>query len=418
MQKLLLLLLLFIVSSFGRSLYAIDKLTTDNHCPKNEIVLTINFRFNRAVVEPNYMNNMTALAQLDSLFTTHPLAHFESMAIVAFASPEGQFDYNQRLSEQRAENFKRYLLGKHPAVGDFSILVQPLSENWDGLRELVMNDLTIPMKTEIVALIDDHTISPDIRTQQLMELDHGRVYNNHLLPKYRNLRNASLFLTLVPKKEEPIELVEETAVAEVAPILAESVATLEVLTPVHLTYPVALKTNLLYDIIGGLNIGVELPFAKKWSVVADVAYSNWSTKNLAYAFRTSEVGLELRYWFGVSDKKKERNANWEKPLKGWNIGAYGRYIDRFGIRCKDGYQADGIQSYGITAGYSLPIANKLALDFSIGAGYIALDEYRSYEHVADRGSNYLIWTESGSLNRFSLTRASISLVWLIQRTKK
>ena len=63
---------------------------------------------------------------------------------------------------------------------------------------------------------------------------------------------------------------------------------------------------------------------------------------------------------------------------------------------------------GAEYGYSLPIARRLNLDFSIGIGYIGglMERYRVAEDI-------YIWKSTVRKHWFGPTRAAVSLVWLL-----
>ncbi len=63
---------------------------------------------------------------------------------------------------------------------------------------------------------------------------------------------------------------------------------------------------------------------------------------------------------------------------------------------------------GVEYGYSLPIARRLNLDFTLGIGYMG-GEYLKY---VPQDGKYL-WQSTHKLHWFGPTKAEISLVWLI-----
>ena len=170
-------------------------------------------------------------------------------------------------------------------------------------------------------------------------------------------------------------------------------------------YRAALKTNLLFDLVGAPNLGVEVPLNTKFSITADMAYAYWQINNL-YALQTIQGGLDAKYWFNPKFG----------PLTGWNIGGYGIYCTRYDIQWEDGYQGDGFWSAGITAGYSVPIANRLNIEFAIAAGYFNTPQVRHY-HMPENGN--LIWQETRTdVVRFSPTKIKVNIVWLIAKKKR
>ncbi|MCD8266876.1 MAG: DUF3575 domain-containing protein, partial [Prevotellaceae bacterium] len=125
--------------------------------------------------------------------------------------------------------------------------------------------------------------------------------------------------------------------------------------------------------------------------------------------------LTLRKWLGKKSK--------EKPLQGHHLGLYGQmftYDYQLGgtghVAGKYVYGDDHIGTneqpwnwgVGIEYGYSLPVAKRLNIDFSIGVGY-AGGTTNSYE--PESGHEYV--TEAKRVSYIGPTRAEISLIWLI-----
>ena len=172
-------------------------------------------------------------------------------------------------------------------------------------------------------------------------------------------------------------------------------------------YQLALKTNLLFDLVGAPNLGVEIPFGKdkNFSVAADAAYAYWQINNL-YALQTIQGGIETKYWFNTLCG----------PLIGWNAGVYGMYCTRYDVQWKDGYQGDGFWSAGLSAGYSALISKRLNLEFAVAGGYFYTPEVRHYNRP-EKG--HLLWEETRTdVVRFSLTKVKINIVWLIAKKKR
>ena len=167
-----------------------------------------------------------------------------------------------------------------------------------------------------------------------------------------------------------------------------------------------LKTNLLFDLAGAPNLGLEVPMrGNKISFAVDIAYAYWSIDNL-YALQTMQAGIGAKYWF------RTRNG---EPLTGWNAGVYSVYNGRYDVQWKDGYQGDGFFSTGLSAGYATPVSKRLNLEFSVAGGYFYTPEVRHY-HRPEKG--HLIWQETRyHVSRFTLTKAQVNLIWLIEKRK-
>lgn len=386
-----------------------------------KVSVTIYYRWDKDNLDKTYLNNAETLLQIDSLLTNEDSRYIDSLVIVAYASPEGKPAYNQALSQRRANTIKQYILDNYPKYKESQIVTIARGENWEGFRRMAVADPNLPMKEQVLAIIDNPTIDNAQRQFLIARLDGGRLYKNYILPNYyRYLRlGASLFVIYTPGK--PVEIDFEPIHIEIAEPIFIPPIELAIRIDTIRRYPVALRTNLLYDAVGALNIGIELPYGRKknWSYIADVAYSYWRSPKNRYALQTLEYGLENRYWLGVGEKRKERKPNWGRPLTGWYVGVYGKYWERYDVQWIDGVQGDDSWSAGITAGYSIPLNHSLSFDFGIGAGWVSTSEYRHYHQPEyDKDGNYhLMWQETGTWSGLSLTKLRIALVWIIQTTK-
>lgn len=171
------------------------------------------------------------------------------------------------------------------------------------------------------------------------------------------------------------------------------------------TYPLALRTNLLLCLLGGPNLAIEIPINQHLSVAGgfDFAYTRLNNQ---YTLQTKQLTLEGRYWINPG----------KNPLTGWNIGIYGTYNDRFDLQWKDGWQGDGYWSAGLSAGYSIPIANCLNIDISVMGGYFYSPEMRRYTSPQN---GHLMWQETRyNVSRLMLTQIRVSIIWLLKKTKK
>lgn len=388
-----------------------------------KLLIAIHYRWDRDNLDSLYLSNPENLHLLDSVLNSINSMYIDTLTIVAYASPEGNPTYNKRLSERRAKTIKNYIISRYKTITPERIITEARGENWKGLRNFVINDSLLPSRSEVLKIIDSPL--PSLQKQNsLTKLNGGATYYRYILPNYyRYLRNgASVLITYSPDLPQELPAIPEPEIAlfpVAKPMLTGAPQPIREPLPV-VRYPIALKTNLLFDVVGAVNIGVEVPVKKHFSFIADFAYSYWRSPKNLYALQTLQGGVEGRYWFGVNEKKKQSNPEWAKPLRGWNIGAYGMYCSRYDVQWKEGYQGDGFWSSGVTAGYAMPIARNLSLEFSLAAGYIHTPEYRHYhrpEYDAN-GKYHLMWQETGSYGTFTLTKVRISLVWVIRTEKK
>lgn len=383
-----------------------------------EMKIVIYFRWDKHNLDTLYLNNSLHLSKLDSLLSLSSSRYIDSLRIVAYASPEGHPDYNKRLSERRAETIKRYILERHSNIPSSSIYLEPRGENWEGVRLFVDNDINLPNREDVIEILNSK-ISDIERQKRLTTLDKGRVYYRYILPNYyKYLRNgASIFIVYDTVMKLFMDKMRLKASKIPLPTIPD---TLPILNKNVVKYPFAIRTNLLYDIIGAADIGLEFPIGNHFSLVADFTYGYWRSASNLYALQVLMGGAEFRYWFNVSDQRQAKNREWGKPLRGWNVGAYGMYCSRYDFQWIDGYQGDGFWSAGVSVGYAFPIAKNLSFEAGLGAGYLYTPEYRYYHRPEydENGDYKLMWQETGSFSAFTLTKLKFSFIWMIQINKK
>lgn len=169
----------------------------------------------------------------------------------------------------------------------------------------------------------------------------------------------------------------------------------------HGSSSVSIKTNLFYDALLIPNFGLEFYLGKKWSLSTDWMYSWWHSNRTHKYWRTYGGSVELRKWFG--------KALSGRLFTGHHVGMYAQtftYDFKLGTR---GFLGDK-WSYGagISYGYSLPVAKRLNMDFSVGMGYWG-GEYKEY--VYDSG--HYMWRATCQRRWLGPTKVEISLVWLL-----
>ena len=183
--------------------------------------------------------------------------------------------------------------------------------------------------------------------------------------------------------------------------MASSQGSVESVSVAKSPYVFAAKTNLLYDAIAIPNVGVEFTFGKGWTAGLNWMYAWWHTDRKHRYWRTYGGDLYVRKWLGKQNKKR--------VLSGHHIGLYAQmltYDFEWGGR---GYLGEK-WSYGggLEYGYSLPIAKRLNLDFTVGIGYLG-GEYMEYDPI----DGCYVWQYTKRRNWWGPTKAEVSLVWIL-----
>lgn len=115
----------------------------------------LDFEVNKSVILPDFRRNPSELAKIDNVASSvndNRYATITSIDLTGYASPEGPYELNERLSKERAFALKEYLQNKYGYKADlFNVTWK--GEDWGGLRKAVeASDLQD--KAQILNIID------------------------------------------------------------------------------------------------------------------------------------------------------------------------------------------------------------------------------------------------------------------------
>lgn len=387
--------------------------------------MMIYFDRNAREINKDYMENSKTIALLDSLLA-NPV-HAENIDSIILASPasnDGNAEHGISLASGRCEKVKALLCGKYPKVSASKVSIREGREYWSALRELITDDLAVPDREDVLALMDYHYNNPVKMQDFLQHLDAGipyRYISSRLLPKLRRteIKICLSYPEVTAGKKVTTELATVIEATEFIPIDQETaiVAGAEEKTQPAIkpekkkakehkedNTVLALKNNLLYDLALAPNIEIEVPVGRRWSVNAEYKCPWWSMSSKEIFYQLLSGGIESRFWLG---DRRLRNR-----LTGHFVGVYaegGIYDFQFK---GDGYQGKYYGAAGLSYGYSKQVSQHLALEFSLGIGYLTT-EYQKYTPYEES----LVWMSSGKYNFIGPTKAKISLVWLITKRR-
>ena len=160
----------------------------------------LNFKVNQSVLLADYMNNPAELAKIYSSIDSireDDNYRIARIKIVGYSSPEGNYDANARLSEQRAIALVQNL--KHAYKLDGSMIeCRSVPENWEGLAAWLREYR--PSYMQKVLDIIGQTPEPDARDAKIKAIDGGNIYNALLQEVYPKLRlvEYTVSYTVVP----------------------------------------------------------------------------------------------------------------------------------------------------------------------------------------------------------------------------
>lgn len=382
----------------------------------------IHFRQGYSVLDSTLRDNREALGRIaDSLRYNHladSIYQLRKVVITGAASPEGSVVMNERLSRKRANVLFDYF-SRYAELPDSLMVFRFLGRDWGGLLQSVRQDANVPYRDETIAFLEDvlerckdgekesdnnvgrfsrlcggepyryvyHKLFPDLRAS-MVELTYERIWNP--------IKIAPVITDI------PFELpLPELKMIEIQPPVIEP----------RKSFYMAVRSNLLEDILLVPNIGIEFYLGRQWSIGANWKYAWWHNDRKHDYWRVYGGDLNVRKYFGSKAK--------EKPLQGHHIGIYAQVatydFELGGKGIMGGVPGGNIfdkfhYGGGIEYGYSVPVARRLNLDFTIGLGYLG-GEYREYVPMDE----CYVWQATKHRHYWGPTKAEISLVWLLGR---
>ncbi len=369
------------------------------------------FRQGRAQLDRAFGGNGSRLDSMAEAMRADSHMRVRSITVTGSASPEGSVEINRSLSRRRADAIFSYF-GLTDSLASFNYI----GRDWAGLQQMVETDTLTPARAQVLSLLDEINGSlragePDNASnlRRLKELAGGRPYAYMYSRMFPSLRFSRLTVDFEPEIRPMIVSAEAPAFVS-AVALTEPHPTLRpIVVDNRKPFYMALKTNLLYDALAIPNIGAEFYLGRNWSIQGNWAYGWWDKDRTHHYWRAYGGEAGLRRWLG--------SAAEAKPLTGHHLGIVaGVFTYDFELGGK-GYMGGKpghslwdrcLATAGVEYGYSLPIARRLNLDFSIALGYAGgkVVEY------TPRDGQY-VWERTKHVNWFGPTKAEISLVWLI-----
>lgn len=149
----------------------------------------LDFPVNKTVIYPEYRRNTAELAKIratiDTIRTDKDFS-ITRISLKGYASPEGKYAANVRLSEGRTGALKDYLMGEYGFEASL-FRTNAGAENWAGLRKYVAQS-GLADKEAILAIIDSEE-EPDAK-EQCIRREHAASYRTLLQDCYPALRRT------------------------------------------------------------------------------------------------------------------------------------------------------------------------------------------------------------------------------------
>ncbi len=376
-------------------------------------------------IRENYMDNSENLERIRR-FCADTL-HIDSLVIFSYASPEGTYAFNKRLSAGRGETARKYILEHifdNARQNDIPIYISPTAENWEGLLREVKSRYHRRDRNRVIGILES-PVGDGQKKARLKALDGGRTWQylrTHIMPHLRyatwtyvwHFRKDTVKQAL-PQPAVPADTIKPLPI-DTLPLPTPQEETADTTTVIERTSDtktiLSLKTNLLYDAVTWINFAVEVPVYKdRLSLVYmhQCPWFRWGKGRNEYCNRFLSIGGEARWWFRPMPREPYGRHLRRDKLMGHYIGVYGMGGKwDFEWKRKICYQGE-FWSTGLSYGFSKPIGRRLNLEFGISLGYASIP-YRNYTPTADYGILLRNPDKTGTWHYFGPTQLEISLV--------
>ena len=382
----------------------------------------LHFPWNNTEYRPDYFGNAQAADSILALLSRLGEDCIYHVDVVAYASPEGPYNHNIWLSEERAHQLEQELRKRNPLIAR-RIGVRSGGESWKLLRERVVQDPKIrkESKDKILSILDNPSISDKSRKWRLAHTLEEGEYRYLLMAHYRYIRCLDITVWYRENKHFLEKMDADTCLPRAfispVPVLGmvprvQSVVTRDstIIRPI-----LGVSTNIPYDITYIPHYGVTsipsfsleyYPARGHYTVGADVEWPMWQHWNDHRFFQVNNITLWVRRYFKPVDIR----------FKGVYLLASAN-IARYGI----GWEAKGWEGEGlgasVGAGYKITLGRRFFLDLggALGFFYSAYDPYvwgydatkRYYYDYSGDPSEFVI--RNKRLSWFGPTRVYISI---------
>lgn len=355
-------------------------------------VFPLHFRIGSAVIDSTYKDNSLQLKrvmQFAQKVSSDRNIVLSKVTFCGSASPEGNYQFNRRLANERIEALKRVVCAVTPLPDSIITIVDNYIE-WDSLKCMVAEAPQYGKHRQAIFDIinQDEQLVPygadeliDRRVLDLKELDGGKVWNRLRNDFFAQMRNAYAIFVSISTEPEPepapeplpaVEVVTDTVIEEVAP---QPAAPAEIIAPaadrVRHFY---VKTNAVEWVLGISNIAAEVDLAPRFSVSLPLSYSGWNYFSSTTKFRKFSMYPELRYW--LSDDNSGLFTGIHFGMAWYNFAIGGKY------RVQDKGAHTPALGGGVSVGYRMPIdrSRRWKAEFALGLGIYIL-HYDKYINI-------------------------------------
>lgn len=356
-------------------------------------------------IDKDYLDNALQIFRIKEILRRS--TRIDSITIYAYASPEGPYKRNLWLAEERAKAARKFILENLPdstVLAPENIHLRPMGENWDGLKAELEENYHLQNRDRVMKIMNAD-IPTEFKKWRLKKLDNGYTYSIIIRRHMPKLRLATWVCVHAPLNELRIDFVETDIIQAPKEILPLE---WHIKEDIERKTIFALKSNLLYDALTLVNYSIEVPVAKRFSLLYyhQFPWWRWGEADNEYCIRFLSIGGEARWWFNTNHSHSKHTRD---RLVGHYVGVYAE-SGKWDFEWERNICHQGEHwSTGLSYGYSTPVGKYLNLEFSLSLGYASIP-YRRYTPSEDYEILWRDQENQGRWHYFGPTKAQVSLV--------
>lgn len=151
---------------------------------------SVRYNINMATLQKNLDDNgdaLTALGGFIDRMISDANAEVSAVTITGYASPDGPYALNERLSESRARDFLKYVNAEYDLSSRYRVTAKGVAEDWESCRALVQSSREMPDKEAVLKIIDS-SADPDLKERQIKKMTSAWNYmKKYVLPPLRRV---------------------------------------------------------------------------------------------------------------------------------------------------------------------------------------------------------------------------------------
>ena len=151
----------------------------------------LDFQVGKSQILPDFRNNAAELDKINSTIrsvTSDKNITPKGIMLKGYASPEGSYASNDRLSDNRVKALRDYIRSKNDFPQSFFALENE-PEDWAGFKAQLVADWEVPARDEVLGIIDSD-LQPDRKEAKLRALKGGSAFSYVLKNIFPSLRRS------------------------------------------------------------------------------------------------------------------------------------------------------------------------------------------------------------------------------------